>query len=278
MVPLLLYTHAQWQRSPRTPLTQQLFDGVIYQRQIRDQPWPQVIHKVTVDLTTPGVEVLVSPGSPEAGLWETAAQTTSEYVSRSGVQLAVNASFFSPFKEKTPWHYGPHSGDRANVLGIGIGNGEPYSSPEVTWPAFCVVAAAQVQIGRDGHCPDGTWQAVAGSHQLVADGQPIPIRGSDRPYARVMAAVSNGGKTLTFVVVDGKQPHYSEGATLAQLTQIAIDIGADAALNLDGGGSTTLVINTSDGPQTFNAPIHTKMPMRERPVASHIGIRVPTAQ
>jgi exopolysaccharide biosynthesis protein len=41
------------------------------------------------------------------------------------------------------------------------------------------------------------------------------------------------------LIVDGRQPNYSEGVTLPELAQIAIDYGAYTALNLHGGGSST---------------------------------------
>jgi putative cell wall-binding protein len=42
------------------------------------------------------------------------------------------------------------------------------------------------------------------------------------------------------VTVDGRQTGYSEGMTMAQLAQFLIDLGADRAVALDGGGSTQI--------------------------------------
>lgn len=72
-------------------------------------------------------------------------------------------------------------------------------------------------------------------------------------------------------MIDGKQPFYSEGATLQKLAKIAVELGSDRALNLDGGGSSTLAIKQAENVHILNAPIHTKIPMRERPVANHLG-------
>ena len=76
------------------------------------------------------------------------------------------------------------------------------------------------------------------------------------------------------LVVDGKQPFYSEGVTLAELADFLISLGCDRALNLDGGGSSTLVVNKDNRVTVLNAPIHTKIPMRERPVANHLGFSI----
>jgi hypothetical protein len=274
MVPLLLYSGAQWRRPSRRPLAQSLFAGITYQRDVEQQPWPQVIHIITVDLTQPGVEVLASAGTPGDDDLETTAQTTSAFLAQNDLGLAVNANFFFPFEEKTPWNFYPHRGDRTNVIGTAITDGDAYSPPESDWPALCFGPDNRAQIVTDGTCPPGTQQAIAGNQQLVANGEPVPFDFEDRPYARVMAAVNERGDRLWLVVVDGKQPRYSQGATLEQLTQIALRLGAEAAINLDGGGSTTLVSTTPGGrPRLLNAPVHTKWPMRERPVANHLGFR-----
>ena len=52
-----------------------------------------------------------------------------------------------------------------------------------------------------------------------------------------------------------------------------IDIGAHDAMNLDGGGSSTLVVRGEDGqPRILNSPIDLYIPGRERPVGNHLGI------
>lgn len=42
------------------------------------------------------------------------------------------------------------------------------------------------------------------------------------------------------VVMDGRQPGYSDGVSLQSLQQLFLQLGVDSAINLDGGGSTEL--------------------------------------
>lgn len=49
--------------------------------------------------------------------------------------------------------------------------------------------------------------------------------------------------TILFLVIDGRQPGYSIGATLADMQNILYEQGAYIAANLDGGSSTTLYLN-----------------------------------
>jgi len=56
------------------------------------------------------------------------------------------------------------------------------------------------------------------------------------------AAGRTADGALIVLVVDGRQPE-SGGVNLEQLAEIMLGLGAEHALNLDGGGSTTLVVN-----------------------------------
>jgi Phosphodiester glycosidase len=48
---------------------------------------------------------------------------------------------------------------------------------------------------------------------------------------------------LLVVTVDGRQPGHSVGMTLRELAELFVTLGARSAINLDGGGSTTMVID-----------------------------------
>jgi hypothetical protein len=69
--------------------------------------------------------------------------------------------------------------------------------------------------------------------------------------------------TLLFVTVDGRQPERSVGLSLVELTDVLIELGAVSAINLDGGGSTTMVIR--------NKPVNSMSdPTGERETANAI--------
>ncbi len=56
--------------------------------------------------------------------------------------------------------------------------------------------------------------------------------------------------TLVLVVVDGRQPGYSEGMTLYEFAQLFLELGCSDAMNLDGGGSSTMVVHN----RVMNSP------------------------
>ncbi len=55
-------------------------------------------------------------------------------------------------------------------------------------------------------------------------------------------ALGYNADTLFLVVADGRQPKYSTGLTLHELASILIELGATEAINLDGGSSSTFVV------------------------------------
>ncbi|MDR7485537.1 MAG: phosphodiester glycosidase family protein [Armatimonadota bacterium] len=96
--------------------------------------------------------------------------------------------------------------------------------------------------------PSGIYQAVQGGPQLVRDGQvfiPYAWEGFGAGFyairtARSAIGITQTGKVL-FVTVDahGRQ---SRGMNLPELASLMRDLGAVQAMNLDGGGSATLVV------------------------------------
>jgi len=56
--------------------------------------------------------------------------------------------------------------------------------------------------------------------------------------------------TLLLVTVDGRQPRQSVGMSLPELTDLFLELEAVFAVNLDGGGSTTMTV----GGETVNVP------------------------
>jgi Phosphodiester glycosidase len=274
-LPIGLHSLPYFQRPPRTPDQQVIMPGITYQRRIWQQPRPVVLHVATVDLRHRDLGILVSPGSSGADGRETTAMTTSEFLQRHHQLLAINASYFYPFQEDAPWAYFPRSGDRVNVVGQAISGGQIYSQGEPGWAAICFDGQNRAQILAEGNCPAGTQQAVSGNEMLLVNGQPrAPQLANDgeKPYPRLVLAIDKLGQTLWVVAVDGKQPGYSEGVKLAELVPVLQQLGADRAINLDGGGSTTMVTATgSNDFRLLNAPIQNKLPMNQRPVANHLG-------
>jgi len=71
---------------------------------------------------------------------------------------------------------------------------------------------------------------------------------------------------LLLVTIDGRQPGYSVGASFDESALLMKSLGSDQATNIDGGGSTTIVVNG----KLYNQPSDAT---GERPVGEAIIVR-----
>ncbi len=110
---------------------------------------------------------------------------------------------------------------------------------------------------------------VGGLPRIVVDGKTIVVPDSmegvstkfiTTRHPRTGVGFSQDGTRVMFVTVDGRQAA-SVGMSLAEFAELMIELGCYRALNLDGGGSTTMVIEGN----VVNVPSDAA---GERPVAN----------
>lgn len=92
-------------------------------------------------------------------------------------------------------------------------------------------------------------------------------------HPRTAFGLSKNGRYLYILTVDGRQQGYSIGATLKDLAEILRSVGAYSAMNMDGGGSTTLCYRKSgsDEIETISHCVSRKKGVARR-VAFNIAI------
>jgi hypothetical protein len=140
----------------------------------------------------------------------------------------------------------------------------PYNTDEVTTiPSDGFVLSAhgtameplnQMQIGQEVTISadiDSQWMnssfMLTSGPMLVKDGRvalsmdPTSSRARERA-PRTAIAIDATGKKVWMVTVDGRQDGYSEGMSLNEFASYLASIGANRALNLDGGGSTAMSV------------------------------------
>jgi hypothetical protein len=260
-----------------------LFPGAVYDREIRLVPRPLVLHFVTIDLNAPGLRFLVTPPEDATAPLPLRARTTSAFLRETGAHLAINGDFFYPWKSNTPLNYYPHVGDRVTVQGYASSKGVPYGNNPRRWtlPALCFTAKgeASIKVIKPGEKPPQ--HAIGGDRFLLQEGRTADAaKGSDELNPRTAAALDRSRRHLLLLIVDGRQPGYSEGATTEELALLLRERGGYTALNLDGGGSATLAVRGENGlPEILNHPIdHRYFPGGERAVANHLALFAPRAK
>ena len=109
----------------------------------------------------------------------------------------------------------------------------------------------EVELSIDAKWQDAQFILGAGP-LLVKDGKvniSMPMNSSfvKTRQPRSAVAVDSTGKHVFLVTVDGRKRGYSTGTNLQDLASYLISKGAYAAMNLDGGGSTTMAVLQSGG-------------------------------
>jgi hypothetical protein len=262
-LPLIYY----WGRPLPVSMRQELYQGVVYYRRVHFTPYPMVAHIITIDMKAPGIRFLVTPGQPNQEQ-QLKARTTSQFARSTGVQIAINGDGFTPWHAISIFDYYPHAGDRVTPNGYAMSEGNAYGGgPE---PTLYISKSNQASFNRGGVVP---YNAISGNQMIVVDGQPVSGLDDVSPAPRTAVGLDKSGTKLILFVADGRQPLYSQGATIQEVADLMIHYGAENALNLDGGGSSTLVIRNKLGiVQVMNSPIQTGIPGRERPVGNQLGV------
>ena len=242
---------------------QRPFRGVMHVTRQESSPRPVTIHVVTINLNEPGIRMkMTEPG----GTRETLRETTLAFLNREHAQIAINAHFFLPF---------PSTDVTADVIGMAASKGKVYSGCERPVQSHAIVAnAPAINFDRENrasivHCTDGTaalWNALAGSAQIVTNGSvTVPIYKDaehpdgmltpnadysnqrswyDLPRARTAIGLSQDNRTLVLFTVEGGRNGETAGMTVGEVANLLVrDYAVYNAINLDGGGSTSLAID-----------------------------------
>jgi hypothetical protein len=259
-------------RAPGAPDAPSIFAGITTRTIMRAQPLPLVAHVVELDLSKSSGVLKVVAERGEDGF---VAATVSRLAELNGLVVAVNASFF-----QVPAGKYPVAGERAEAVGGLILEGRTIAPKG---PGLGLINAGlcmdgrNVRVEKGFECKGATYGFAAGP-LLLWHGESVDTEFADKIFKslrhpRTAVGVDSAEQKVWFLVVDGRQPGVSEGATLDELKQMLKDEGAVDALNLDGGGSSVLVARSPDGSlKVLNVPIHDRVPGRERPVVSAVGM------
>jgi Phosphodiester glycosidase len=256
--------------SPAQPKesSQELFQGITYQLEVRQSPRPLVIHVLTINLRAPGIRFLVTPGNPKSER-PLAARTTSQFLNEFHLQAAINGDGFTPWRSNSLLDYYPHQGDLVMPIGLAASQGVIYSPPTDAEPTLYI---ARDNRARFKSPIGGIYNAISGNVMLVEDGEAQALL-DEQPQPRTAIGLDQRMRQMVIVVVDGRQPGYSEGVTLPEMAGLLAEFGAYSGMNLDGGGSSTLAVQGSNGhSQVLNRPIDLHIPNRERYIGNQLGI------
>jgi len=230
----------------RETKTAQPYPAVEISAMVFAEPRPLRVWAIKIDLTSPDIDFMVTPRGKFADKkLEVAAATTLDFAKEHRTQLAINATCFDPVPKK--------AGVGVDIVGVSISQGDIVSESHGKDGALVIDAKNRASIlpapikleqlkgirhGVGGHFLNGVILAD-GKNLLLADKQ---SGSSAALHPRTAAGLSADKKTMWWIIVDGRQRRTSEGVDLVELAQLGKKIGCSDLINLDGGGSTTLVL------------------------------------
>ncbi len=239
--------------------------------EIRSAPRPLRIHLLKVALNTPKLEVFTLPGDDPDGAGPAESQLTQpiDLFKKFHALAAVNANAFSGLNAK-PDDANWFEGRPVDMHGLVVSNRKVISPVEQGRMSFWIDGAGRPHIGTPKPTDTVVTAVADWSSPLLIDSRIVPDSAVRTLHPRTALGFDDTGAWLLLVVVDGRQPGFSEGVTLYELAEILKARGCSQAINLDGGGSSIMLVqDPGDGVRTVNSPSG-KEP---RPVPVMLGVR-----
>ena len=217
--------------------------GVLWRKKVYTslEGGAQTANVLEIDLADPHVEVRPWWGAK-------ACETTSTAGGNAGALAAINGGFFDT---STCGAMG-----MVKIDGTVYAYNSPFMEPQAT-----LGLTAQSSAVIASWPTDKDWPAVAGAiggHPNLVTAGAIdiwPVKAQalyDDRNPRTGAAITASGKLL-LVTVDGRTDA-GAGMTMTEFAQYLVWLGAESAVNLDGGGSTTMWIAGESINGVVNSP------------------------
>lgn len=244
------------------------FIGIRIVHRETDTPRPLSYHVVLIDPGAEGIDftLTIANGEDER---ETTRQTTRDFLHETGAQLAINGHFFRPWPAVDPY---------ADLVGLGAADGDIYSLFEGGYnQAFITTSEGTVHIVEQAEDDESGFaispaldidDSIGASERILRDSVNTASWGELHP--RTAIGVTDEGHAVA-IVVDGRQDRVSEGMTTPEVADVLLEFGVVDAINLDGGGSSTLAVANPE-PTLVNRPVGYLLPGTERENGSNFAV------
>lgn len=220
MIPAQAYPVSGWTK---------IYEGIERADGMATSPRLMRCYALKINLMNPDIQTGVTPSNGGAP-YDTNLQGTDAFVSQYGCKVAINACHWDV---NTPAPY-------ADVLGLAISGNDIYSPAGGIWPGQMNFTYEKVVSWISSNSnPVGIWNGMETGPQVLINGVVQPYAPAVNPYTGI--GITQDGKRLILLCVDGRQSGWSDGCTYAELGQWLKDFGAYNGVHMDGGGSTCMV-------------------------------------
>ena len=244
-----IVSHSQHITSVEKDVSYALTDGI----QITDASFtyyskPTHMLIAEIDLTK---SVTLATSTPDdkpsmGGLQQVTVQAAKAEEGGKKVYLGINGDV-----------YGFYSGKENGYVSAGVFYKDGKAIKDVAADGFknvfCVQKDGSVQIcsfDEFQSIKDNTMQALGGWDRLIANGKAVEYSINDNNmsfHPRTFLGVDEDCRKVLLFVIDGRQPGYSNGMRMEDMIYVCQGAGCHNAMNLDGGGSTTMVYRVEQG-------------------------------
>ena len=189
---------------------------------------------------------------------------TSKFAKDSGAVVAMNGSFYNMKKPYNSVCYFKKHGVEEFVFNEKMAQRD---NGAVAISAKGKLSVHPADASEPGNvAPAQTWPAALDAVSVVSSGPVLLVDGKDARLdensfnrnRHPRSAVGTAGKKVYLVTVDGRNAENAQGVSLWEFAKIMRWIGAEDALNMDGGGSTTLYVEGENGNGIVNHPSDNK--------------------
>jgi len=247
-------------------------DLLICWTEIRTAPRPLRIYYLKANLNTPDLEVITLAGEDPDGSGPAESQLTEpvDLFKKFKALAAVNANAYSGVGGNTDGLPNWLPGHPVDIHGLAVNGGNVISPIENGRTSFWLDARHKPHLGDPPSATSVTEAVADWFSPLLIDAKIIPDAEDHALHPRTALGFDNSGNWLLLVVIDGRQPGFSEGVSLYELAQILQAQGCSQSINLDGGGSSIMLVHEPGRDvRTFNSPSG----KAHRPIPLMLGVR-----
>ena len=252
-----------WEQGhPRQPV--KIFAGVTYgcERLAVTQEGGGLVHWVRIDLTTPGIELYVTPLDPAAVArgWQYRLRPIEDVVEREHLAVAVNGTYFTTASGSWLRFPGDLARSMQTLISDHVVAHGLWGASLLWFDAKLAPHVLRLSSAAEPVLTQAKW--AIGAHELQLHNGQVSAGGDFTADARTAIGIDQPRKLLFLAV--------AERISTPRMLHILANLGARDGFLLDGGGSSAMGIGRGS---TGIPP--TVLLGGGRPVATYIGVRAP---
>ncbi|AWG43169.1 hypothetical protein CR532_04330 [Candidatus Borreliella tachyglossi] len=186
-------------------------------------------------------------------------QTTSQFLISNEVDIAINTS---PYGIKNNMFY---------PRGLYIYDKKIIFNERKDYGAIIIKNNEIILNPKDDEIKNSEY-GFSGFFPLIKNGKYIK-NFKENKHPRTIIGTDKGNSYLYLITVEGRGTNNSKGISLNEAIDLSLSYGIINSINLDGGGSSTLVVKSNSSPYKLNTT--SNLFGKERIIPFHLGIKLP---